>query len=145
MPLQFLDAALQDRFRFRRARRDRERAEAKGATPAPGMPGVAVFRVATEMLTIAYEERSGPTIIRTPRGQRLPARGRFWINPSTGAVLMSELVVDGGGVVATITVSYQSEPLAGFLVPVAMHESYLGHGEHVTGTATYGRFRPQTQ
>ena len=37
---------------------------------------------------------------------------------------MSELVVDGGGVNATITVSYQSEPLMGFLVPVAMHESY---------------------
>ncbi len=52
-----------------------------------------------------------------------------------------ELVVDGGGVEATITVSYQSEPLVGFLVPVAMHESYEGHGEHVVGTATYGRFR----
>jgi hypothetical protein len=23
-----------------------------------------------------------------------------------------------------------------------MHESYVGNGEHVVGTATYGRFRP---
>lgn len=143
MTLQFLDAAFQDRFRFKRASRDREQADAKGATPAPGAtPGVAVFRVATEMWTIEYEERGGPTIIRTPRGQRLPARGRFWINPSTGAVLMSELIAKGEGVTAVITVSYQSEPLMGFLVPVAMNESYEGHGEHVVGSATYGRFRP---
>jgi len=142
MSLQFLDAVFQDRFPFKRATREREQPDARGATPAPGMPGVVVFRVATEMWTIEYEERSGPTIIRTPRGQRLPARGRFWINPSTGAVLMSELIVKGGGVTAAITVSYQSEPLMGFLVPVAMNESYEGHGEHVVGSATYGRFRP---
>jgi hypothetical protein len=40
-----------------------------------------------------------------------------------------------------VTVSYQSEPLMGFLVPVEMHESYLGRGERITGDASYGRFR----
>jgi len=82
---------------------------------------------------------------QTPRGQRLPARGRFWINPNTGAVLMSELVIKGEGVNAAITVSYQSEPLLGFLVPVAMNESYEGRGEHVVGSATYGQFRQLTK
>ena len=81
------------------------------------------------------------TVIRTPSGGNLPARGRFWIDPSTGAVLISEMIVDGGGVIATVTVSYQSEPLMGFLVPIEMRESYLRYGERITGHAVYGKFR----
>jgi hypothetical protein len=146
LALQFLDAAFQERFKFKRASKERERADPKGATPAPNLtPDAAVFRVATEMWTVEYEERSGPTVIRTPRGQRLPARGRFWINPNTGAVLMSELVIKGQGINAIITVSYQSEPLVGFLVPVAMNESYEGNGEIVVGSATYSQFRQLTK
>ena len=69
------------------------------------------------------------------------SRGRFWIDPSTGAVLISEMIADGGGVIATVTVSYQSEPLMGFLVPIEMRESYVRTGERITGHAVYGKFR----
>jgi hypothetical protein len=102
-----------------------------------------VFRVSTEMWNVEYRERARHTIIRNVNGGDQPARGRFWIDPNTGAVLISELIVNGGGVLATITVSYQSEPLMGFLVPVQMHESYVRRdGERTTGEAEYGRFRP---
>ena len=102
-----------------------------------------MFRVSTEMWTIEYQERASATrSIRTPDGRNLPAQGRFWIDPSNGSVLISELIVDGGGVIATVTVSYQSEPLMGFLVPVEMRESYGRRNERITGHATYGRFRP---
>jgi hypothetical protein len=139
MPLQFLDAARQAQFRFKHVDR-----------PAPvftderdkAINETLVFRVSTEMWTIEYSERGRDTIIRSPNGGRMPAHGRFWINPSNGSVLISELVVEGGGVIATITASYQSEPLMGFLVPVEMRESYVGHGERITGHAQYGRFRP---
>ena len=100
-----------------------------------------MFRVSTEMWTIEYRERKNATVIRTPSGGNLPARGRFWIDPSTGAVLISEMIVDGAGVIATVTVSYQSEPLMGFLVPIEMRESYLRYGERITGHAVYGKFR----
>ena len=99
------------------------------------------FRVATEMWNVEFRERSGGTLIRKPNGDDLRAQGRFWINPSSGAVLISELIVDGGGVRATVTVSYQSEPLMGFLVPVEMRESYDRSGERIVGHAEYGRFR----
>jgi hypothetical protein len=68
-------------------------------------------------------------------------KGRFWIDPTNGAVLISEMIADGGGVLATVTVSYQSEPLMGFLVPIEMRESYVRAGERITGHAVYGRFR----
>jgi hypothetical protein len=103
-----------------------------------------VFRVATEMWTVEFEERRGPTVIRDPRGNHVRARGRFWINPASGAVLISELVV-GGAVDATVTVSYQSEPLMGFLVPVEMRESYKRGRTRVEGHAVYGRFRALTE
>lgn len=138
MALQFLDAATQKRFRFRHVPKARpvftdEKDQAANE--------IAVFRVATEMWTIEFEERERPTIIQTPDRRNQPARGRFWINPGDGSVLISELIVDSGGVIATVTVSYQSEPLMGFLVPVEMRESYVRNPERITGIATYGKFR----
>ena len=139
MALIFLDAANQRRFDFTHVVKARqvftdERDRAINDT--------AVFRVSTEMWNVEYQERRRPTIITAPNGDNRPARGRFWIDPSSGQVLISELIVDGGGVIATITVSYQSEPLLGFLVPVEMRESYVRDPERITGHAEYGKFRP---
>jgi hypothetical protein len=72
-------------------------------------------------------ERKRPTTIRH-RPAATCRRAGASINPATGAVLISELVIEGGGVNAIITVSYQSEPLMGLLVPVAMHESASERG-----------------
>lgn len=138
MALQFLDAAYQPRFRFRHVEKA---APVFGANQDASANDRPVFRVSTEMWTIEYQERGRSTIIRKPDGGPQPARGRFWINPADGSVLISELMVDSGGVIATITVSYQTEPLIGFLVPVEMRESYVGKGERITGEAVYGRFR----
>ncbi len=138
MALQFLDAAGQHRFRFKHVDKARpvfERKEDAAINDAP------VFRVSTEMWTIEYQERGRDTIIRRPDGRAQPARGRFWINPANGSVLISELIADGGGVIATVTVSYQTEPLMGFLVPIEMRESYIRYGERISGHAQYGRFR----
>ena len=138
LALLFLQESYQPRFTFKHVTKDtpvfRESDDRK-FNEAP------VFRVSTEMWTVEYRERKNGTVIRTPSGGDLPARGRFWIDPSTGAVLISELVAEGGGVIATVTVSYQSEPLMGFLVPIEMRESYLRYGERITGHAVYGRFR----
>jgi hypothetical protein len=136
--LRFLEADNQPRFRFTRA---------TGAGPAPapatGGPADTVFRVSTEVWGIAYDEVRSGTLIRTARRKDQPARGRFWIEPATGRVLVSELVIDDRTVHATIDVSFQSEPLLDMLVPVAMRERYEGKktGSIVEGRATYGRFR----
>lgn len=139
LALMFLDAAYQPRFRFKRQAGQRPVFRPNDGNKPDDTP---VFRVSTEMWTIEYQERQRPTVIRTPGGDRMPAHGRFWIDPATGAVLISELVTEGRGVRATITVSYQSEPLMGFLVPVEMRESYVHARERIVGSATYGRFRP---
>ena len=137
MPLQFLDRANQARFRFKHVEKPAP-VFTDAAQPAADAP---VFRVSVEMWNVEYEERQKHTIIRTMSGSDLPARGRFWINPTTGAVLISELILLGEGVHSTVTVSYQSEPVLGFLVPVEMRETYVRGGERITGQAAYGQFR----
>ena len=138
MALQFLDASQQRRFRFRHVPNARPVFGAPHDQAANDAP---VFRVTTEMWTVEYEERQKPTIVRSPDGDSRPAHGRFWINPANGSILISEMIVDGGGVIATVTVSYQSEPLVGFLVPVEMRETYIRAGERISGRAEYGKFR----
>lgn len=139
MALQFLDAANQKRFRFRHVPKSRPVFRDRRDAMANDTP---VFRVSTEMWTIEYQERSKDTIIKSPGGGDRPAHGRFWVNPDDGSVLISEVIVDTGSVIATITVSYQTEPLMGFLVPIEMRESYIGRGERIGGHAQYGKFRP---
>lgn len=104
------------------------------------MPGV--FRTRAKIWAVEFEERRRDTLIKTARLRYLPSQGRFWIDPFTGRVLMSELIAKNRAVSATVDVSYQSEPLVGFLVPIEMRERYADRrGARVDGTAEYGRFR----
>ena len=94
-------------------------------------------------------EPGRPTLVGDASNRRRNARsgGGIWVDTDTGRVLMTELVVDSTSVRSSIQVSYQSEPLVGFLVPVEMHESYtasLPSLYRIDGTATYGNFRQFT-
>lgn len=158
LALSFLEPKMQPRFRFRVARERRPQEPPaslpslppptpSAPPPAPPLPPTpsnsnSIFRVTTEMWVVEFRETRRPTVIRTTRGRDFPARGRFWIDPATGAVLMSELEMRSAEMDATITVSYQSEPVLGFFVPIAMQEQYRGRTEHVDAVARYGRFRP---
>jgi hypothetical protein len=137
-PLLFLERPNQFRFRFK-VTTDRR----LGAPTAESAPSGA-FRVSTEVWAIEYDEKAPGTMIRTDHHKDLPSHGRFWIEPATGRVLMSELAVQNRALKATIDVSYQSEPLLGLLVPIEMHELYEGrrNNSRIEAVATYGRFRP---
>ena len=135
--LKVLEPDHQSRFRFKLAR---DRAPRTLATPEGN---AAAFRVQTEVWVIEYEEKSRPTLVRTMEHRDLPIRGRFWIEPESGRVLMSELVAEDRSVHAVIDASYQSEPLLDMLVPIEMRESYEARPSHsrIDAVATYGRFR----
>jgi len=135
-PLQFLERVNQPRFSFKRAGKGAPATFTGSETPT------AAFRVSVAVWIVEYEEKQAGTMIRTQGLKDLPSRGRFWIEPDTGRVLMSELVARNRDLRATIDVSYQSEPLLGCLVPVEMREDYQDRrGSHITGSASYGRFR----
>ena len=141
--LRFLEAANQARFRFTRSAEAMPDATASAAVPTPSDR---VFRVSTEVWVIAYDEVGARTMIRSAQRKDQPAHGRFWIEPATGRVLVSELIVSDRRIRATIEVSFQSEPLLEMLVPVAMRERYESKPSRsvLEGQATYGRFRQLT-
>jgi hypothetical protein len=98
---------------------------------------------------VSYRETKSPTFTATPEGRNVPARGRFWVEPQTGAIVRSELIMGGTRRVptrATITVTYRRDERLDFWVPVEMRERYdnprAEKAEVVTGTASYSSLRP---
>jgi hypothetical protein len=138
LSLHFLWPVNQTRFRFRR--QNSGSPELATATDFPRMDATR-FNPPADAWVIEYRETTKPTVIKTHGAKDLPANGRYWLEPSTGAVLLSELVLRTTGLHVVIDVSYQSEPLLGFRVPVEMRERYRATDERVEGIATYGRFR----
>ena len=139
LALLFLDLDYQRRFKFSLAD-DRRPALADRSNAAPGQQ-TPTFAVSTEVWVVEYHETQSRTIIRTPEGKDMPSHGRFWIDPVDGRLLMTELIAGDGSLQATINVSYQSEPLLGFSVPVEMRERYASPNLMISGTAQYRNFR----
>ena len=138
LPLRFLEAKNQWRSKFKRTASAKPDVGDPAAIVAPGH-----FRVSTEVWTIQYQEREPGTIVRTARMRDIYARGRFWIDPADGKVLMSEMILENASIRGTVLVNFQSEPLLGLLVPIEMKERYdkTRDGQVIDGFATYGKFR----
>lgn len=103
----------------------------------------------TPCWVIGFQENKGPTYVATPDRHDLHAQGRFWVEPDSGAVLRSEMIVGGtrrttGRV--TITVTYRRDPALAFRVPIEMVERYDNprhlEDDVVVARATYSEFRP---
>jgi len=106
-----------------------------------GMPKSPAFTLGAEAWVLEFEEVATPTVVRGD-DQDAKSHGRVWADPATSRVLMTELIVEAKTVRSTIRVSYQSEPIAGLLLPVEMRETYVVKKRFYTleGTATYGNF-----
>ena len=135
LALFFLDPRNQPRFRFFRSR-DRKPAL---AAEVSGLPA--------DAWVVRFEERDKHTVFHnTQTHSDLPTHGRFWIDPATGRVLMTELVAEDRTLRATIDVKFRSQPLDGMLLPLSMRERYEGRRSKslIEGSATYDKFRQFT-
>lgn len=122
--LEFLLPRHQERFRFRLA----------GDASVSGV----------QVTAVTYEERRRPTMIRTPEGDDVEARGTFWIEPATGRVLRTELRTGERNprqVRSSIVVTYELNERLGMLVPISMQERYSSGPVEITGLASYSNFR----
>ena len=119
LALSFMHPRYQDRFKFTM--------DAGGTTGVPkGMPAASTFAIAVDVRVLSFREVGSPPLVdsRDRRGDA-KSHGRVWVEPDTGRVLMTELTIETPSVDSTTQVSYQSEPLLGFLVPVEMREQYV--------------------
>ena len=98
-----------------------------------------------ETILVEFNERAKPRIITT--GDESPASGRFWIDPRTGTVVRSELMLDvrneayNMNVSVRLRVSFARDEKLAMWLPVEMEEEYRTGRVHITGNATYSNPR----
>jgi hypothetical protein len=100
---------------------------------------------------LAYQEKSIPTLIGTPKGGDIFIYGRVWIDQADGRVRRTELRFERSGRGRTyIRVDYQPLESLAILVPALMWEWYEGGDQlgriggdltAIQGLATYGKIR----
>ena len=94
-------------------------------------------------VVVTFKEAGRNTLIRGAKDRDVPANGRFWLDPATGGVVMSELIADDGAITGTIDVRYEPEAsVGGAMLPSEMRERYNAFGKAaILGRATYDHFR----
>lgn len=114
------------RFRFERGKRE--------------------VRYGIDTVPAAFRETASPTLTRTSAGRDVPARGRLWIEPATGALVASELRLDVPGLRTEIAVRFGRDERLQAWLPVEMTQVYgekssFKRTERVEATARYSGFR----
>jgi hypothetical protein len=90
---------------------------------------------------LRFEQRKPPYAIELSGGRVFPPSGCFWLEPSTGTILQSELTVKGGYSASTRT-RFDIVPSIDGMVPVRMEDEYNLPGIEVgRGSATYTNHR----
>ena len=109
-------------------------------------------------LELAFEQKRAPFAVRSPDGRPQPASGRIWIEPATGRLIQTELLLienafeisrsDRARIARTrveIGARFGSVPGLGVWVPLRMTEEYVVSSdvtlERMDGTATYRNHR----
>jgi len=82
-----------------------------------------------------------PFAVNTFGGHTKPVAGRFWVEPATGRILQSELVVRGSSMEATVLIKYAQVRSIDSWAPVRMEESFQSGSQIVKGVATYSNHR----
>jgi hypothetical protein len=141
LALVFLDPQYRPRLRFEptgdrvpETIRDAAAADGDGATP---------FTLPPDVSLLAFQETARDTMVGTGTGGNLRASGRFWIEPATGRVLLTEIQFRNETIAAVVDVRYDLAPEVGIVVPVAMRERYrdLRRDDVIAGSAAYSRVR----
>ena len=92
-------------------------------------------------LEIGFVERGTPTIVRD--GEKdIPATGSFWIDPATGRVVRSAILLKPERVTIELTVTFQPDAKSGAIwVPASMREVYESAARRLECDAAYSKIR----
>ena len=128
LPLAFLHPRNQSRFTFERH-----------GKASPGQPVEVEFREVARP-TFIRNRKPDSDSERDRRSLDLPADGRFWIDPTRGTVVRSEVRLRTGRSesTATFTTRYRPEPRLAMWVPDEMKENYEIRSSTGTGSFAYG-------
>jgi hypothetical protein len=142
LPLFFLAPDVQRRFEFSRVL-DMPPGKSGDLVVPRDVPKGSAFTVPASAWEVEYKEVGAGTILQTSADRDLPAQGRLWIDPATGRVLMTELMLDDPLVHVALNVGYLPQPFNDVLVPAELREQYVVRATnfHILGAATYANYR----
>jgi hypothetical protein len=98
------------------------------------------------LVTLAFEERRRPTIIRNARGNPVYSSGEITLEAGTGRVRRTVFKVQDGSITVRLVTTYRREAKLDLWVPSTFTERYEGDQESgereiITGEATYSNYR----
>jgi hypothetical protein len=97
-----------------------------------------------DLVTLTFQERRGPTLVRSVDGGDLFSSGELTIEAGTGRIRRTLIRFPSGPVAAELTTVYAHEPKLDLWVPVRLLERYerTGRaGELTLGESTYTNWR----
>lgn len=94
-----------------------------------------------ELVVIAFEETARPTLVRGDNNSDVPASGRYWIDPVTGAVPRAVLEFTSPGFSGRLEVRLARHRDLKTWVPVELSERWASPTSNASGIARYDRFQ----
>ena len=96
------------------------------------------------VVIVEFQEIARPTFVRGSGDGDVPATGRFWIHPESGAVVRALAEFETDGRQGRMTVTLMLHPDLHVWVPKEMTEAWQRGNQRVTGLAHYDRFQRLT-
>lgn len=90
---------------------------------------------------IDFEEGVRPTLVRSASNGDVPARGRYWIDPATGAIVQAVMELEAPQAGGRMTIEVTWNAALGMWLPSRMTEVWRALGDRVVGNAEYDRFQ----
>lgn len=92
-------------------------------------------------IIVSFEEVGRPTLVRGEGDSDVPARGRYWVDPATGAVPRAIVEFKSACCTGRVEVRLTRHPTLNVWVPREMSDEWRSTSSYVTGTARYEGFQ----
>ena len=97
------------------------------------------------LVTVAFNEREEPTLVKTGDGRRIYSKGEFEIDAATGRVESATIALKDGATAATMTTVFTEDEKLSLWVPSVLTEGYDHRSsrtaERVAALSTYTNYR----
>jgi hypothetical protein len=97
------------------------------------------------VVTLAFKERDGPTLIHDTDGRRMFAKGELRIEAGTGRVRQTDFAIETGGIRARLTTTFVNDAHLEMWVPAVLTERYertdKNRHETIVCESTYSNYR----
>ena len=90
--------------------------------------------------TLEFKQRAAPFAVQGLENKPLPSSGRIWLEPGSGRILRTELVVDMFGR-PRVTTDFAYVKSVETWAPVRMEDRFDGPNERISGLASYTKHR----